>query len=183
MTLYPKDMGLHIYTDGSAKDDGPVAADFYCQNLFEGSLAADSQSAILTVCSLCSSNLIEVEEVMKRRTLAKPDCNLPQPSGSLSCKQPFSNIFRSVGKYIFRIQEKEARGKIWETLLHSPVPMGLPRQVFSAVFRTLTGRLFLQATLSANWCERHSRAPSVSLRRGYEFYSPDGLCFPGQHRF
>ncbi|GFU84527.1 hypothetical protein TNCV_3915581 [Trichonephila clavipes] len=40
MTLYPKDMGLHIYTDGSAKDDGPVAADFLLSKHFEGSLAA-----------------------------------------------------------------------------------------------------------------------------------------------
>ncbi|GFU84528.1 uncharacterized protein TNCV_3915591 [Trichonephila clavipes] len=72
-------------------------------------------------------------------------------------------------KIHFPNSREKARGKIWETLLHSPVSMGLPRQVFSAVFRTLTGRLFLQATLSANWCERHSRAPSVSLRRAMNF--------------
>ncbi|PRD23175.1 UNVERIFIED_CONTAM: hypothetical protein NCL1_47127 [Trichonephila clavipes] len=40
MTSYPKDMGLHIYTDDSAQDDGSAGADFYCENLFEGSLAA-----------------------------------------------------------------------------------------------------------------------------------------------
>ncbi|GFV93947.1 hypothetical protein TNCV_3573001 [Trichonephila clavipes] len=39
--------------------------------------------------------------------------------------------------------EDDARRKIWETLLHSLDPMGLPRQVFS-VFRTLTGHDFLQ---------------------------------------
>ncbi|GFU52981.1 uncharacterized protein TNCV_1142721 [Trichonephila clavipes] len=39
------------------------------------------------------------------------------------------------------------QGKIWETLLHSPVPMGLPRQVFSPVFRTLTCHDFLQQHL------------------------------------
>ncbi|GFU24454.1 RNase H domain-containing protein [Trichonephila clavipes] len=77
-------------------------------------------------------------------SLAKHGCDLPQPSGSLSCRQSFSNISRSVGNYIRRIPENDARGKIWETLIHSPVLMGLPRQRFSAVCRTLTGLYFLQ---------------------------------------
>ncbi|GFT08048.1 uncharacterized protein TNCV_2589621 [Trichonephila clavipes] len=34
-----------------------------------------------------------------------------------------------------------------ENLIHSPVPMGLLRQVFSAVFRTLTGHDFFQKYL------------------------------------
>ncbi|GFV57404.1 uncharacterized protein TNCV_2299221 [Trichonephila clavipes] len=37
-----------------------------------------------------------------------------------------------------------ARGKIWENLFHCPVPIGLPRQVFSAVSGTLTGYDFLR---------------------------------------
>ncbi|GFY40746.1 uncharacterized protein TNIN_93831 [Trichonephila inaurata madagascariensis] len=40
MTLYSKDKWLHIYTDDSAQDDGSAGAGFYCENLFEGSLAA-----------------------------------------------------------------------------------------------------------------------------------------------
>ncbi|GFW35570.1 uncharacterized protein TNCV_2462121 [Trichonephila clavipes] len=91
----------------------------------------DFQSAILTLCFLHNSDSIEVKE----------------PSRSLSCRQSFSNISRFVGKYIRQIQENDARGKIWETLLHSPVPMGHSRQVFSAVFRTLPGHDFLQQHL------------------------------------
>ncbi|GFY77587.1 uncharacterized protein TNIN_188861 [Trichonephila inaurata madagascariensis] len=40
MTLYPKDLWLLVYTNGSAQDDGSAGAGFYCENLFEGSLAA-----------------------------------------------------------------------------------------------------------------------------------------------
>ncbi|GFY49236.1 uncharacterized protein TNIN_462751 [Trichonephila inaurata madagascariensis] len=40
MTLYPKDMWLHIYTDGSAQDDVSAGAGFYYENFFEGSLAS-----------------------------------------------------------------------------------------------------------------------------------------------
>ncbi|GFY67839.1 uncharacterized protein TNIN_72221 [Trichonephila inaurata madagascariensis] len=40
MTLYPKDMWLHIYTVGSSQNDGSAGAGFYCENLFGGSLAA-----------------------------------------------------------------------------------------------------------------------------------------------
>ncbi|GFX87761.1 hypothetical protein TNCV_2190381 [Trichonephila clavipes] len=54
---------------------------------------------------------------------------------NLSCRQSFSNISKSVGKYIRRIQENEAK-----------------------------------ATPTPNWCARHSRLPSVSLRRAYEFF-------------
>ncbi|GFT55557.1 uncharacterized protein TNCV_3320711 [Trichonephila clavipes] len=86
---------------------------------------------------------ISASQAMKKRTLAKHGCYLPQPSVSLSCRQSVSNISRSAGKYICRIQENDARGKVWETLLHSPVPMGLPRKVFSAVFRALTSHDFL----------------------------------------
>ncbi|GFT02748.1 uncharacterized protein TNCV_879531 [Trichonephila clavipes] len=91
MTLYPKNMWLHVYTDGSAQDDCSAGASFYCKNLFEGSLAAslgvtnfdakvesvrqaiyhltnlstsyrkavflvDSQSVIITLCSLRNSD-------------------------------------------------------------------------------------------------------------------------------
>ncbi|GFW29356.1 hypothetical protein TNCV_742981 [Trichonephila clavipes] len=87
-------------------------------------------------------------------------------------------IFRiSVGNYIHRIQENEAREKIWEAPLHSPVLMGLPGQVFSAVFRTLTGSWFSSLTPTPNWRERHSRLASVSLWRGYEFCLPAVCAF------
>ncbi|GFT19744.1 hypothetical protein TNCV_594261 [Trichonephila clavipes] len=75
----------------------------------------------------------EVSVNDKTDSLVKLGCNLPQPSGSLSCRQSFSNISRFVGKYIRRIQENHAKGKIWETLFHSPVPMAHPRQAFSAL--------------------------------------------------
>ncbi|GFT02746.1 hypothetical protein TNCV_879521 [Trichonephila clavipes] len=70
-----------------------------------------------------------------------------------------------------------------KTLRHSPVPMGLPRQVFSAVFRTLTDHDFSQQYLHriGVWCERHSRLTFVSWGRGYEFCLSDSLCFRGQH--
>ncbi|GFY30425.1 hypothetical protein TNCV_4066751 [Trichonephila clavipes] len=73
-------------------------------------------------------------------SLAKHDCSFPQPSGGLLCRQSFSNFSRSGGKYIRRIQENDARRNIWEI----PVPMGLPRSVSSAVFRTFTSHDFLQ---------------------------------------
>ncbi|GFY14756.1 uncharacterized protein TNCV_647991 [Trichonephila clavipes] len=38
--------------------------------------------------------------------------------------------------------ENDAKGKIWDTLLHNPVPINIPRQIFSANFRTLTGHYF-----------------------------------------
>ncbi|GFS42063.1 uncharacterized protein TNIN_241201 [Trichonephila inaurata madagascariensis] len=94
MTLYPKDMWLHVYTEGSAQDDGSAGTGFYCKNLFGGSLAAglgatnfdaaicllsslstsykqavflvDSQSAILTLCPLHSSDSIVVEKVREK---------------------------------------------------------------------------------------------------------------------
>ncbi|GFX20516.1 hypothetical protein TNCV_3488731 [Trichonephila clavipes] len=75
----------------------------------------------------------------KADSLVKNDCNLPQPFDGLSCRKPFSQILI---KYIRRIQEDDAMRKFWETLLRSPVPMGLSRQVFSVVFGTLTGRDF-----------------------------------------
>ncbi|GFU22101.1 uncharacterized protein TNCV_4300821 [Trichonephila clavipes] len=56
-------------------------------------------------------------------------------------------ISRSEGKYIHRIQENDTRRKIWETLLLSPVPAGLPTYVFTAVFRTFIGHDFLQQHL------------------------------------
>ncbi|GFS83568.1 transposable element Tc1 transposase [Trichonephila clavipes] len=59
----------------------------------------------------------------------------------------FPNISRYMGKYIHRIQEDDTRGEIWETLLHSLVSMGLPRQVFSAILRALTAHDFLQQPL------------------------------------
>ncbi|GFY47937.1 dynein regulatory complex subunit 4 [Trichonephila inaurata madagascariensis] len=40
MTLYSKDMWLHIYTDGSSDDEGLAKADFNFINLFKGSLSA-----------------------------------------------------------------------------------------------------------------------------------------------
>ncbi|GFU08328.1 RNase H domain-containing protein [Trichonephila clavipes] len=83
----------------------------------------------------------------KADSLAKHGCNLPQPFGGLSCRQSFSNISRSVKKYIHRIQENDAREKIFETLLHSLVPMGHPRQIFSAIFRTFTSHDFPQQQL------------------------------------
>ncbi|GFX48254.1 uncharacterized protein TNCV_2920711 [Trichonephila clavipes] len=70
-----------------------------------------------------------------------------QLSGSLSCIQSFSNIYIYVEKYIRRIQENNTRGKIWETQLYNPVPMGLLRQVSSAILRTLTGVDFLRQHL------------------------------------
>ncbi|GFW33648.1 uncharacterized protein TNCV_2211801 [Trichonephila clavipes] len=54
-----------------------------------------------------------------------------------------------MGKYVRQIQEDNAKGKIWETLLHSPVPMNIPKQIF-AIFRTLTGHDFLQEHLHRN---------------------------------
>ncbi|GFW42905.1 RNase H domain-containing protein [Trichonephila clavipes] len=76
MTLYPKDMWLHIYTDGSSQDDGSAGAGFYFENLFGGSLAAglsitkfDAEievSEILNLYSLHNSDSMEVEEVRKK---------------------------------------------------------------------------------------------------------------------
>ncbi|GFS62137.1 uncharacterized protein TNCV_476871 [Trichonephila clavipes] len=101
MTLYPKDVWFHVYTDSSAQDDGSAGTGFYCENLFEGSLAeglgstnsdtkikavrqaichltnlctsyrravflTDSQSAILTLCSLHNSDSKEMEEVRQK---------------------------------------------------------------------------------------------------------------------
>ncbi|GFV97411.1 DNA polymerase zeta catalytic subunit [Trichonephila clavipes] len=135
MTLYPIDMWLHIYTDGSAQNDSSAGAGF-CENLFEGSLTADlgatnfNASAILTLCSLRSrlnrgggGEREKIHELNgddwtiifqwipgseKADFLAKHGCNLPWTSGSLSCRQSFSNISRSIGKYIYLIQENEA---------------------------------------------------------------------------
>ncbi|GFW30995.1 hypothetical protein TNCV_2940951 [Trichonephila clavipes] len=84
-------------------------------------------------------------------------------------------------KYIRRIQENDARGKIWGTLLCSPVPMGLPRWDLSAVFKTLI-------EIMTFLCNSYTKLVlktllhSVSWGRGYEFCSPDSLCFLGQQR-
>ncbi|GFU61826.1 uncharacterized protein TNCV_4564711 [Trichonephila clavipes] len=116
-------------------------------------------------------------------SLTKHGCNHPQPSGTLSCSQSFSNISRSVEKYIRRIQENGARGQIWETLLYSPVQLDLSRQIFSAVFSTLTGHDIFQQYIHRIGVKNTTECPSVFLWRGYVFCSPDSLCLPDQHRF
>ncbi|GFX46124.1 WD repeat-containing protein 44 [Trichonephila clavipes] len=76
----------------------------------------------------------------KEDSLAKHGCSLAQLSGGLSYSQSFSNISRSMGKYIRQIQEDYA---IWGTMFCSPAPIDLPRQIFFAIFKTLTGYDFL----------------------------------------
>ncbi|GFV68320.1 hypothetical protein TNCV_2203511 [Trichonephila clavipes] len=108
----------------------------------------------------------------KADSLAQNGFNLSQSSGGLSCRQSFSNIFRSVRKYIRQIQEDNASGKIWEALLHSLVPMHPPRQGFSAVFKTSTGHDFLHQhlhrigvkTLQTSDIHSASRGPHVAQR-------------------
>ncbi|GFW93805.1 hypothetical protein TNCV_4220861 [Trichonephila clavipes] len=80
-----------------------------------------------------------------------------------------------------RIQEDDSRGKFWEYLVHSVVPMGIPRYVFSAVFRVLTGYDFLQQHLHRIGVKDTPYCP-LCLGRGYEFHSPDSVSFPGRHR-
>ncbi|GFT44758.1 uncharacterized protein TNCV_2845401 [Trichonephila clavipes] len=86
-------------------------------------------------------------------------------------------------RFLGLIQDNEARGKIWETLLHSPLPLILPGQDFSAVLRTLTSHSFLQQHLHLIGVKDTQTLPSVSLWRGYECYSPDSLCFPADRGF
>ncbi|GFU31792.1 hypothetical protein TNCV_1176581 [Trichonephila clavipes] len=51
------------------------------------------------------------------------------------------------GKPIRRTQENDAKGKIWETLLHNRKLMNLSKQIFYASFRTLTGYGYLKGHL------------------------------------
>ncbi|GBL84831.1 hypothetical protein AVEN_93859-1 [Araneus ventricosus] len=58
--------------------------------------------------------------------------------------QAYSTIVRSARKFIRKAQEIHAKGKIWESLLHDPVPMDLPRLIFRTNFRILNGHDYLQ---------------------------------------
>ncbi|GBN00620.1 hypothetical protein AVEN_185921-1 [Araneus ventricosus] len=58
-----------------------------------------------------------------------------------------STIVRSARKFIRKAQEIDAKGKIWENLLQKPVPMDLPRLIFTANFRILNGHDYLQGHL------------------------------------
>ncbi|GBM66456.1 hypothetical protein AVEN_146285-1 [Araneus ventricosus] len=77
-------------------------------------------------------------------SLAKHGCSLPQHPIDLSCDQAYSTMVRSARKFIRKAQEIDAKGKIWESLLHDPVPMDVPRLFFTANFRILNGHDYLQ---------------------------------------
>ncbi|GBO32781.1 hypothetical protein AVEN_41369-1 [Araneus ventricosus] len=64
---------------------------------------------------------------------AKHGSNLPQHPTDLPCDQAYSTIVRSASKFIRRAQEIDAKDKIWESLLHGPVPMHLPRLIFRPI--------------------------------------------------
>ncbi|GFT58442.1 uncharacterized protein TNCV_2119361 [Trichonephila clavipes] len=92
MTLYPKDMWLHVYTGGSAQDDGSAGGlngggggEKKIHELND----ADWSVIFQWIPSHCG-----IPGNKKANSLAKHGCNLPLPSVSLSCKQSISNISR-----------------------------------------------------------------------------------------
>ncbi|GBO05991.1 hypothetical protein AVEN_172117-1 [Araneus ventricosus] len=84
------------------------------------------------------------------------------PYFDLSYDQAYSTIVRSARKFIRKAQEIDAKGKIWESLLHDPVPMELPRLIFTANFRILNGHDYLQGHLHRIGVKENPNCPLCS---------------------
>ncbi|GBL72288.1 hypothetical protein AVEN_115247-1 [Araneus ventricosus] len=95
-------------------------------------------------------------------SLAKHGCSLPQHPIDLPYDQAYSTTLRSARKFIRRAQEIDAKGKIWESLLHDPVSMDLPRLIFTANFRILNGYDCLQGHLHRIGAKENPDCPLCS---------------------
>ncbi|GBM47590.1 hypothetical protein AVEN_77030-1 [Araneus ventricosus] len=79
-------------------------------------------------------NHCDIPGAERADSLAKHGCSLPQHHIDIKRDQAYSTIIRSATKFIRRAQEIDAKGKIWEILLHNPVTMDLPRLIFTTNF-------------------------------------------------
>lgn len=80
----------------------------------------------------------------KADILAKNGCNLQQPHFTLSYQQICGAIKHKLQRFLQNHYAEVMANKTWSSLLGSPLPMNLPRSVFTANFRILTGHDFLQ---------------------------------------
>ncbi|GIX97333.1 hypothetical protein CDAR_427361 [Caerostris darwini] len=60
------------------------------------------------------------------------------------CLQTASNIVSLMGRHALKPQVNTETGKIWESRLNYPIPIDLPRPIFAANFRIVSGHDYLQ---------------------------------------
>jgi hypothetical protein len=72
-------------------------------------------------------------------TLAKEALNLPSPAQPTTYKQAAAETTRKSALLLLDAHKQQTKGKAWEKTVENKIPSTLPRSVFAANFRLITG--------------------------------------------